>query len=123
MDAKETENRVSITELAQGAVKERINYEVPKILDNIQDLNTRADKKRTLTITIDFIPSVDRRQTVLNFTVKSKLESTSPIQTAIVIGPDANGEIIAVELVPELPGQRNLFGGEQEQPKVLKMVR
>lgn len=121
MDEK---NKVSIINLAKGAIEERINYEVPKILDNITDENTKAERKRTLTVIIDFVPSSSREHITLNTTVKSKLEPTSPIQTAIAIGFDKEtGEQIAVELTTELPGQKNIFGGEQEQPKVLKLVR
>lgn len=120
----EEQSRVSIISLAKGAIEERINYEVPKILDNILDENTKPDKKRNLTISIDFVPSNDRKHITLNTVVKSKLEPTSPIQTAIAVGYDkATGEQIAVELTTELPGQRDIYGGEQDRPKVLKMVR
>ncbi|MFV0518456.1 MAG: hypothetical protein ACK5MV_13770 [Aminipila sp.] len=116
--------RVSITRLAQGAIEERINLEVPKILDNIADLNTEASKKRTLTITLDFVPDKNRQNITLKATVKSKLEATNPIQTSIAVGFDhSTGEQIAVELVPNIPGQMNMAGEEQEQPKVIKLMR
>jgi hypothetical protein len=120
----EKQNKVSLTRLAKGAIEERIDLEVPKIIDNIQDLNTRADKKRTLTITIDFIPSVERNHVTLNTVVKSKLEPTNSIQTALAVGFDkTTGEQIVVELVPSIPGQLDMEGNEQEPPKMLKLVR
>lgn len=116
--------RVSITRLAQGAIEERINLEVPKIIDNITDLNTKAGKKRVLTITMEFTPDENRQHITMNTVVKSKLEPTSAIQTAIAVGFDnTTGEQIAVELVPNIPGQMYMDGGEQEQPKVIKLMR
>jgi len=116
--------KVSLTRLAKGAIEERIDLEVSKIIDNIQDPNTRADKKRTLTITIDFIPNAERNHVTLNTVVKSKLESTNSIQTALAVGFDkVTGEQMAVELVPNIPGQIDMNGNEQEPPKVLKLAR
>jgi len=120
----EQQNQVSLTRLAKGAIEERIDLEVSKIIDNIQDPNTRADKKRTLTITIDFIPNAERNHVTLNTVVKSKLESTNSIQTALAVGFDkVTGEQMAVELVPNIPGQIDMNGNEQEPPKVLKLAR
>lgn len=44
------QNKVSILEAASGAIKERADYELAKIIDNIMDPNTRADRVRTLTV-------------------------------------------------------------------------
>lgn len=43
-------NQKSIIDMAHGAFKERADYEMAKILENILDPNTKAEKKRTLTI-------------------------------------------------------------------------
>ena len=45
----------SIVDMAQGAIKERVDYEMSHILDNIRDPNTRADRKRTLTLNLVFL--------------------------------------------------------------------
>lgn len=118
------QQKVSITRLAKGAIEERIDLEVPKIIDNIMNLNTRADKKRKMTIELEFSPNADRNHITLNASVKSKLEPTTPIQTSLAIGADRNtGEIIAVENVPNIPGQMAMDGSEQDEPKLLKLVR
>lgn len=116
--------RVSITRLAQGAIEERINLEMPKILDNIADLNTKAGKKRILTIKMEFTPDETRQHIDVKTIVSSKLEPTNPIQTALALGKDKQtGEQLAVELVPNLPGQLAFDGSEQEEPKVVKLLR
>lgn len=120
----ENQNKVSLTRLAKGAIEERIDLEVPKIIDNISDLNTEAKKKRTLTITIDFIPNAERNHITMNTVVKTKLEPTSSIQTSLAVGVDREtGEQIVVELVPNIPGQLDMSGNEQEPPAMLKLVR
>ena len=49
-------NQKSIIDMAHGAFKERADYEMAKILENILDPNTKAEKKRTLTIQMVFVP-------------------------------------------------------------------
>ena len=39
-------NQKSIIDMAHGAFKERADYEMAKILENILDPNTKAEKKR-----------------------------------------------------------------------------
>lgn len=33
-----------------------------------------------------------------------------------------NGELVVAEMVPQVPGQLNMDGTQQEQPKLLKLV-
>lgn len=118
------QNKVSLTRLAKGAIEERIDLELPKIIDNIQDLNTNANKKRTLTITMDFTPNNERDRVTMNTGVKVKLEPTNSIQTSLAVGFDTEtGEQLVVELVPNIPGQLDMSGKEQDPPKVIKMIR
>lgn len=113
----------SILEMAQGAIMEQVNVEVSKIVDNILDLNTDPKKKRTLSLTVDFIPTQDRSQVAINATAKSKLLPNNAVQTTIYVGADSKtGEIQAVEMVPQIPGQQSFDGSVQEEPKILKIV-
>lgn len=113
----------SILEMAQGAIMEQVNVEVSKIVDNILDLNTDPKKKRTLSLTVDFVPTQDRSQVAINATAKSKLLPNNAVQTTIYVGADSKtGEIQAVEMVPQIPGQQSFDGSVQEEPKILKIV-
>lgn len=116
-------NKDSILEMARGAIKERADYEMGKIIDNIMDVNTTATKKRTLTITVDVTPDDTRQQLVVKVIAKSKLEPTNPVTTTLSIASDGNGEMAIYEWTPQLPGQRNFDGMEQEEPKILKIAR
>jgi hypothetical protein len=115
--------KTSILEMAGGAIKERADYEMSRIIDNILDCNTKASKKRTLTLTVELIPDDERQQIRVNVTAKSKLEPTNPVATSLYIAGDENGELCAVEMVPQIPGQRNIDGGEQGEPKILKLAK
>jgi len=114
----------SILEMARGGILERTDYEMAKIIDNICDVNTSPTKKRVLTITVELTPDNDRRQISVRTTAKSKLEPTNPVATSLYLQADpSTGEMLAVEMVPQIPGQQHMSGEEQESPKVLKIAR
>lgn len=54
------EDRKSILQMAQGAIMERVDYEMSRVLDNILDPNTSATAKRKLTVTLTFTPDDER---------------------------------------------------------------
>ena len=113
----------SILEMAQGAIMEQVNVEVSRIVDNILDPNTDAKKKRQLVLTVDFTPSSDRSAVVVSATAKSKLLPNNAIQTTLYVGADAStGEIQAVEMVPQIPGQQGFDGSIQQEPKIMKIA-
>lgn len=85
MAEKEKLNRKSILEMAHGAIMERADYEMDKVIDNILDVNTKAAKKRTLTVTLELLPDDDRQQIQVKATSKSKLEPTNAVTTSLYI--------------------------------------
>ena len=64
-------NQKSIIDMARGAFKERADYEMAKTLENILDPNTKAEKKRTLTIQMVFVPDSERQTVQVVVTAKS----------------------------------------------------
>ena len=112
----------SALEMARGAILERVDYEMKIVLDNILDENTRADKKRTIVVTLDILPDMDRRNLQMSARAKSKLEPTNPVQIALYVTHDENGEFAVVELTPQVPGQIDMTGGEQEPPVQLRII-
>lgn len=113
----------SILEMAQGAIMEQVNVEVSRIVDNILDPNTDAKKKRQLVLTVDFTPSSDRSAVVVSATAKSKLLPNNAIQTTLYVGADAvTGEVQAVEMIPQIPGQQGFDGSIQQEPKIMKIA-
>lgn len=119
------ENRKkSILEMARGAFQERVDYEMVKVIDNILDANTVADKKRKLNVSIVFTPDNDRSNIGVAFEVKSTLVPAAPAVTSLyVAGENSTGEVQVVEMVPQVPGQMSMDGQEQEAPAMLKLVK
>ena len=111
------ENRDSIMRMARGAFEERVDYEMDKVIQNILDPNTKATAKRKITLTIELTPDDERRQIQVSVTAKSTLAATS-----LYVTGDGNGELVVAEMVPQVPGQMNMDGTQQEAPKLLKLV-
>ncbi len=114
----------SILEMSRGAILERADYEMGKVIDNILDINTKPTAKRKLTITLELVPSSDRRTVTVNTTAKSTLCPTDPVTTSLCIsGNPSTGEMEVVEMVAQVPGQVSMGGETQDEPKILKFKR
>ena len=110
----------SILEMSQGAILERVNYEMGKVIDNILDLNTKPDAKRKLTISLELTPSADRKTITVKTTAKSTLVATDPVTTGLFITSNpSDGQMLVAEMVPQIPGQFDFGGGEQSEPNIL----
>lgn len=115
-------NRESILRMAAGAIEEKVDYEVTRVIDNILDLNTDPKAKRKISITLTFLPDAERKHISIQAEAKSTLAPTAAVATSMMITADGNGEMVVAEMVPQIPGQMNINGGEQAQPKILKLV-
>lgn len=114
--------RSSLLQMAKGAIQERVDYEVSRVVDNILDMNTEAKVKRKVTLTITMTPDEDRQVVKIEAAAKSTLAPVTPVGTSLVITADGNGEMILAEIVPQVPGQLSMSGQEQEKPKILKIA-
>ena len=113
----------SSLEMARGAIIERADYEMGRIMQNILDPNTKPTEKRKLTITIEFSPDDDRAMIGISVTAKSALAATTAIKTAIYASVGSFGEFSAVEMTPQVPGQMKIDGTEQEAAPVLRIAK
>lgn len=110
----------SILEACQGAILEVADYELQKILDNINDINTDPKRKRTMTIKVELTPSADRKKITMATKVISKLEPTNPIETTLFNVMEENNETgervnVLREVIDQAPGQLNIYGDIKEQ--------
>ncbi len=115
-------DKESILRMAAGAIEERVDYEVSRVIDNIVDVNTNPTAKRKITITLEFTPDSQRQHISLSASAKATLAPAQPVNTAMCITSDGNGEMVVAEMVPHIPGQLDMEGNEQPQPKILKLV-
>lgn len=111
----EQNQRDSIMSMARGAFEERVDYEMDKVIQNILDPNTKATAKRKITLTIELTPDDERRTIGVSVTAKSTLAATNPVATALYVTSDGNGELVVAEMVPQVPGQMNMDGTQQNK--------
>lgn len=116
------DQRSSLLQMAKGAIQERVDYEVSRVVDNILDMNTEAKVKRKVTLTIVMVPDDDRQVVKIEASAKSTLAPVVPVGTSLVITADGNGEMMLAEIVPQVPGQISMTGEVQEAPKILKIA-
>ena len=117
-------DKKSILEMSMGAILERVDYEMGKVIDNILDPNTKPTGKRKITVSLELIPSADRRTITVQATAKSALVPTDPVTTSLFItNQPGSGEMVVAEMVPQVPGQVAFDGSEQAQPKILNFKR
>lgn len=79
--------------MAKGAIEERIDYEMTKIVENIRDESTKATAPRELTVKIKLTPDDNRETIAVSASATSKLAPTTPIMTALYLGKDLDGSI------------------------------
>ncbi|MGV0961780.1 MAG: hypothetical protein ACOYB1_18300 [Limnohabitans sp.] len=109
---------MSLANLDGGALEERFQYELKKVIKNIQDPNTDAEAKRTISISISLQPFKGNRD-ICGYMVScsSKLGKDSPLEGFITNGMDPiTGEI---EVCEHRPRQANLF----ESPAAKKIIQ
>lgn len=107
--------------LAGGALKEKLNSELDKVLENIADPNTKDTKTRKLTISISFKPNEERDLAEVAIEAKTVLAPAMPSKTKIIIDRDLeSGKVVAAEFKNQLPGQVELSIPSADQEEDVK---
>ncbi len=99
---------VNIGNICGGAVPERFEAEIAKLMANISDLNTDPEAKRSLVLEFEFKPSPDRKAAVVRFKCKTKLAGMSGVNGSVFMST-AHGTIKAFT---EDPRQTKLFASQ-----------
>lgn len=101
---------------------ERADYELTRAIDNIADPNTEPTAKRKITVTLTLTPDAERKKIRVSAQAKSTLAPTNPVETSLCVTGGKNGEAVIAEMTPQIPGQMDMDGAEQSQPKIMKLV-
>lgn len=92
---------LTLSSLAGGALEMRFQEELAKLLANIDDPNTPAERKRELNIRLAFAPSKSRREIGVTMSVVPKLAQHEPLETNTWLAFDAStGAYVAKEHNP-----------------------
>lgn len=105
----------SLLEMANGAIKERVDYEAVKIFENIEDPNTDYKAKRKIQVTLVFQPDDDGRESI-----KMSTEAKTTLAPTV---RDENRNPMIVEAIRQTPGQLDIDGAEAEEPKILQLAK
>lgn len=116
----DSERKKSFLEIAKGAMLERFDYELEKIIENIMDINTPASKPRQINLVLTMKPDAERKTIGYEVVVKSKTQPTNPISGAVATMADHNGVLTLVEMVPQVPGQMMMDNQEQAPPDIIQ---
>ena len=116
-------DKKSILEMAGGKIREMVDREMGKLLDNITDEGTAPGKKRKLTLTVELKPDQNRRLIAVAVNCKTALAPVCGIGTSLVVTSDDFGQMVAVEFADEVPGQLDMDQDEQEPQAALRIVR
>lgn len=122
MQLETVKGNANLLEVARGAIGERLDYELSKVVDNIADLNTKADAVRKITLTLSLKPDSERQNIKMSTQVKSTLTPTNNIESALYLTESDEGKAL-VEMLPQVPGQMALDGSEQDEPKVIPIKK
>lgn len=109
---------VTLDTIAGGALVELFQKELVRTLENIADINTDPEQKRTISIQIELKPGAKRDQADVKVKCASKLAGLITLNTQFFIGKQA-GHLVAVENDPR---QGGLFDPENESPRPLAAV-
>lgn len=102
----EKQIQLPISQMANGAIQEKLDGEFKKVFDNIHDPNTRAEDKRTVTIKLEFVPDENRQTVKVIGNISVKLANVRDVSTTVLTGKDlVSGKIEAKELKSNIPGQ------------------
>jgi hypothetical protein len=97
---------VNLGSIARGAAMEIFEIEIAKIAANIADPNTKAVKKRKLTLEFTFAPDTDRRAIDVTTSSKTSLAGVSEHASRVYLGKDSDGNPYILD---QDPRQEMLF--------------
>jgi len=97
---------LNLSNLQNGAVIERVDWELQKIARNIADPNTDPKKARTLTLKLKIVPDETREISDIEISVASTTVPMKPLKTRMYMDEDGSGNYQMQELVKnQMPGQ------------------
>lgn len=126
-------SNVQLEELADGALAEKFQQVLAKVVDNLRDVNTSYKTKRKITIQLDFIQDESREDVRCDVAVSCKLAQPRPMSTRLAIGRDLRtDELYVAEYGKQIKGQMSIDDiakadepeeKEQTEKKVVNIIK
>ncbi len=97
---------VNLETFAGGALQEKFDDAMEKVLQNMTDPNTPWKNKRKITVEVTFEQNEDRDDSSVDVSVVPKLAAVKPVSTRMAIGRDLKtGKCYAEEYGNSVRGQ------------------
>lgn len=110
--------KVNLETFAGGALQEKFDDAMEKVLQNMTDPNTPWKNKRKITVEVTFEQNEDRDDSSVNVSVIPKLAAVKPVETRMAIGRDlATGKCYAEEYGNNVRGQMSF--DDLQRPEVV----
>ena len=115
---------INMEEFAGGAFTAQINRAMEEVTKNIQDPNTDATAVRKITVVIAMKPNENRNFVAAGVQTKTQLAPALGAATAISMGKNLKtGEVEAVEIGNQIPGQLSMAEIEEREEEDPQMVQ
>lgn len=101
-------NKIELSKLGEGALQERFETELEKVIENINDINTPPHKKRKITLNLSLYTNDTREMIFAEIDAKSTLVPLESTGLLLVNGINNDGERVVSELKSGLKGQMYL---------------
>ena len=111
-------SRVNLETFAGGALQEKFDDAMEKVLVNMTGPNTPWKNKRKIIVEVSFEQNEDRDDSTVNVSVVTKLAAVKPVSTRMAIGKDLEtGQVFAEEYGSQCRGQMTLddYQGQRDQ--------
>ncbi len=111
-------DRVNLETFAGGALQEKFDDAMEKVLVNMTDPNTPWKNKRKIVVEVSFEQNEDRDDSTVNVSVVTKLAAVKPVSTRMAFGKDLEtGQVFAEEYGSQCRGQMTLddYQGQRDQ--------
>lgn len=113
-------SKVNLETFAGGALQEKFDDAMKKVLTNLMDPNTPWKNKRKIAIEVSFEQNEDRDDASVNVSVVTKLAPVKPIGTRMTIGRDLKTEeVFAEEYGSQCRGQMTMEDYQRQQEQVV----
>ncbi|MEY8324526.1 hypothetical protein AALB47_11525 [Lachnospiraceae bacterium 54-11] len=113
---------LSLKDIAGGALQEKTNTAMQKVIENMQDPNTPWKNQRQINIKIAFVQNEDRDDMAVAVSVDTKLAPVTPVLTRMAVGKDIrSGKVYAQEYGRQIKGQMSLDLGQQAPGAVVEV--
>lgn len=108
---------VNLSTLAGGAVQQKFNRELTKVIENMKDPNTSYSASRSINIKLTFKQGEMRDDAHVDIAVTSKLAGVINASTSFALGQNLeNGEVEVREYGKQIPGQMSIEDASPAQP-------